>query len=161
MALAHALAPEGVIAAAGEDRVGIQSLQREHAGIPAGGNHRYLAALLRGGIHGSKVLGNAGMGVKRIDDVKEPGIGRGLLRQIGGAAAAEHEHVQFVFVLLNLADAHHPGAAGVNRGGVASREHCDKFHILRGIDRNLYAAAQIAVTENSDFQSHDAYLIKI
>src|SRR5699024_6754629 len=60
MTLAYAFAPESIIFAVGENRIGIHSVQREHSGIPAYGDNAYMSAFCRSTIHIIEMLRNPG-----------------------------------------------------------------------------------------------------
>lgn len=102
MALADALAPEGVIRAVRQDGLGVQPVQGEESRIPAHRNDGHFSALFRGGIHRREMLGDLRMGVKAVDYMIALCKAGRLLWQIGGAAAAQNHHVNGVFHRVRL-----------------------------------------------------------
>ena len=153
MALAHAAAPEGVVAALGQDHVAEQALQREQAGIPAARDQAHMAAFLRRGIDGGEVLRDVVVGVEAVHDVAEPGVARGLLGQVRRAAAAQDQHVDVVggarLKLACIANRHALGGDG-HRGGVAAREHRGELRVRILADGQLHAAPDVAVAQDAD-----------
>ena len=106
MSLADALAPEGVILALGQDGGGIQAVEGEQTGIPAHGDHGNVISVPRGGIHRSIMGRNLSMIVKAIDHVEFPGKRRRHDRQIGSAAAADDQHIQFILPIGHIIHRH-------------------------------------------------------
>ncbi len=102
VALAYALAPEGVVLAAGENGVAQHTVEGEETRIPADGDDAHLPCLLRCLIDILKVLGDPGVGVEAVDHIEEGGVLRGHLGKVGRAAAAEDEDVNFVLPLCSL-----------------------------------------------------------
>ena len=79
VALADALAPEGIVRTVWQDAVAQQTLQAEHTGVPADADKCHMACLFRSLIAGGKMLGDSGMGIKTVHHIKVLGILRGLL----------------------------------------------------------------------------------
>ena len=156
MSLAHALAPEGIILAVGQNGVAKQTVQREHAGIPADRDHRDMSALACGFIYVFKMLRDLGVGVKAIHHVKAL-CKRGRLHgQIGRRSPANDHHVNFISHFHDLVGRHHgnPRGAELDRVGVAARKDRHKLHIAVLRDRALHAAPQISITKNTDANAH-------
>lgn len=102
MALADALAPEGVGLSLRENGPGVDPVQGKQAGVPAGGDDRRFSGGPGGGVHIGEVLRDAGVGVKAVHHVEQGGQPGGLLRQVGGAAAAEDHHIDGVNQFFRL-----------------------------------------------------------
>ena len=152
MALAHALAPEGVVLALGQNGRGIETVDGEQAGVPAQGDHGHVAALLGGGVHGGEVGRDVGMGVKAVDDVELLGQGRGHGGQVCGGAAAENQNVHLVLPAEDVVQRRHGDAGGADGQGsrVAAGEHHSQFHVRVLGDGALHAPGQIAIANNAD-----------
>ena len=158
MALADTPAPEGIVGPLGEHGLAQQAGQREEAGVPAHRNHRHLAPGLGGALHRGKVLGDAGVGVKAIYHVVEGGQFGGLLRQVGGAAAAENHHVNFFppGIPLRLACPAHRDARCERREGgrVPPGEDGGQGGVGVLPDGVLHAPAQVAVAHDTNTDCH-------
>ena len=161
MSLADALAPEGVILTAGKDRIGIQTVQGKHAGIPAAGNDAHLAALFCRFIHRREMLRDLRMGIKAVDYIKILNKFRSLHRKIRSASAAENHHVDFIFHscrFFHTADLH-----ALRQNGyclrIASSEHCRKFHVRILLNGTFHALSQVSIAQdtNSDLFAHSEF----
>ena len=161
MALADPLAPEGVVRALGQDGPGIQPVEGEQARVPAAGDHRHLAAGLGAVVHGGEVLGNAGVGVKAVNHMEVPGILRGLHRQVGGAAAAEDEHIHLVLVLQRLAGGVDRNPFGQDGDGfrVPAGEYRGQNHVRVLTNGALDPPAQVAVAHDTNSNLHVFFLL--
>ena len=101
--------------------------------------------------------------VKRVDYVVQGSVARGLLRQVRGAAAAKHKHVDVGSVLrkgIGGIDRHAFGQRG-QRGRVATREQRDQPHVGVLANGQLDATAQVAVAQdaNADFRHGELLLL--
>ena len=92
------------------------------------------------------------MGVEGVDHVVERSGCRGLLGQVGGGAAGEHEHVDVVGMGGQLRGGPDGDvlAERMHGGRVAAGEHAHQFHIVVGGDGQFNAVAEIAIAENAD-----------
>ncbi len=70
MPLTDPLAPESIVPALRQDRIGIQTVQRKQTRVPPHRDNADVTALLCSGIYFFKVLWNARMRVKTINDMK-------------------------------------------------------------------------------------------
>ena len=142
MALAQALAPEGVGIALRQQGFAHDAVDGEHAGIPACGNQGCGFARLRGRIHGGEVFRNAGMGVKAIDQIECSRQGMLLYSQIIFGAAAEDEDIQLA--LLRVQSRHfeyrRAGVQGLNLCRWAAAEYTSDLHIGVLRDGSFYPA---------------------
>jgi hypothetical protein len=150
--VAHALAPEGVGLAVGQQGLGIDAVDREQARVPAGRDQRRGLAGARRGIDGGKVLGDAGVGVEAVDDAKaRRQLGR-LLGQIVLGAAAQDQYVELAGVARQRGHAVHrrAGHQGLDAGRVAPGVDAGHAHI--GVVRHggFDAAPEVAVPDDAD-----------
>ena len=150
--LADAAAPERIVRAVRQDRRRIQAVQRKHARVPPAGNQRDMAALFGRRVHRVKVLRNVGVGVKRVDDVEITRKHRRHLRQVSGAAAADDDQVDLVFVLQQVGRRKDRGAGqGFDAFGRAPRKDADQLCVPGLADGALHAAPKVAVAVNCKF----------
>ena len=150
--LGDAAAPEGVVGAVGHDGVGVNARDREHARIPAHRDDGHVPRLAGHRVDGGEVRRDVGVGVEGVDHVVERSGCRGLLGQVGGRAAGEHEHVDVVGVGGQLRGGPDGDvlAERVHAGRVAASEHAHQFHVVVGGDGQFNAAAEVAIAENAD-----------
>jgi len=154
VALAHATAPERVVGALRQDAVAHQAVEREQARIPAARDERGLAGARRRGVHGREVGGDVRMRVEAVHDVVERRVVRRLLRQVGGAAAAEDEHVDGLIAALERCGRLHGQAFGghLHARRVAARIHRHQLNVIVLTNGQLDALAEVPVPEDS--QTH-------
>jgi len=152
MSLAYALTPEGIIVTVGEDAVAEKPLEAEHAGIPAGRDQGDMAARAGAFVTVFEMLGNLAVIIKAIYDGKVLGEGRTLDGKIGGTAAAEDQHVDVVAVGQQVVDVidRNGGTERFQRGRIAAGEKGDLLHVGILAERQLNAAAKIAVADDGD-----------
>ena len=151
VALAHALAPERVVAAVRQDGLAVKAVQREHARIPADRDHTELAALFARRVDGVKVLRDLRVRVEAVDHVEILRELRGLLRQVVRAAAAEDHDVDLVRHARGVRHrVDRRAGLCLQRFGAAARENADELHILCTGQRAFHAAAEISVSCNAD-----------
>ena len=137
MTLTYAFSPEGIILAVGKDGVGVKAVEREHTWIPADGYYGYLAALSGCVIHSFEMLWNVGVSVKAVDHVEVRRKGGSHFRQVGGAASADNQHVDVVFVACDLRGGKNLcfGKGGFDRFGRSAGKYPEK--IIRKCGRCL------------------------
>ena len=152
VALAEALAPEGVGGAFGQQRLADDAVDGEHAGVPAGGDERGLVVGTRRRVDGGEVFGDAGVGVEAVDGVEQCGQLRALLGQVLLGAAAQDQHVDLPGVAGQRVHAVHRHAGGerLQLRGRAAGVDADELHVGAAGDGGLDAAAQVAVAGNGD-----------
>ena len=152
MALAYALAPEGIVLALGQNGRGIETVDREQARVPAQGDHSHMAAGLGGSVHGGEVGRDVGMGVKAVDDMKLLGQGRGHGGQVRGGAAAENQNVHLVLPAEDVVQRCHGDAGGADGQGsrVAAGKYHSQIHVCVLGDGAFHAPGQIAIANNAD-----------
>ena len=99
------------------------------------------------------------MRVKAVDNIKQLGVLGGLFGQIGRAAAADHQHVNFVFHRFRHVGVQHLSGLGCNfeGGGIAAGKYRAQFHIRILRNRCFNAAAEVAVAKNANFDGHIVY----
>ncbi len=149
MALAHALAPEGVGVAARKNGFRKDSVDGEQTGIPAAGNDGGRSGCLRSRIDVREVFRDPCMGIEAVDHIEDGcNFGR-LVRKIRSAAAAEDDHIHFILPCCHVAHGYDGHAAFRLHGfRISSRKDTDKLHVIRSGNRRLCAFAQISVTCN-------------
>ena len=159
MALADALAPEGIAFALGQHRRGVRPVQREQARIPAHRDNAQGADGAGGRVHGGKVFGDPGVGIEAVDHREPLGKVRGLCGEVGGAAAAQDQHVDCVFHGLGLFGGQNvcAGGQGMNPGGVTAGKDGGKLHVRVLAHRALHPAAQVAVTHDANADTHSYF----
>ena len=145
--LADALAPERIRLAAGQDRVGVDAVEREHARIPSGGDDADLARFFGGGVNVGEMLGDARVGVEAVDHVVQRGKLRGHFGQVGRGTAADHQHVDRLLTRFKLRDGAHGHAGRVDGQAPGSAAGVNGDQLRIGIHFNgcLNASAEIAV----------------
>ena len=149
--LADALAPKGVGAAVRHDRAEIDARQREQARIPADAHGAEVACLFGGSVQRLKIFGDAGVGIEAVYRVEQLHDLRRLRGQVCRAAAAEDHHVDLADVFAHgVIPFHLDGQNRLHGGGVSAGEYRHDLHIFVLRRSVLYAAAQIAVTDNAD-----------
>ena len=164
VALADALAPERVVLTVRQDRIAVDAREREQARVPADRDDAEVAALLRRLVDVGEVLRDARMRVKAVDDVEVLRVLRRLLRQIRRAAAAEDHDIDLVLPRCHILDIddRHALRPDLDGRGIAAREDCDELHIRILFDCTLNAAAQIAVTKDTNANAHrNTFLFKL
>ena len=152
MPLADALAPEGVARAVRKHGVRIHAVEGEQARIPAAGDESRVAGLLRGLVDGGKMLRNPRVRVKAVHHVEQGRAARRLLRQIGGAAAAEDQHVETILPLRQDVRRKHRHIRRKDRhaGRIAPRKDSGQLHIAILPHGALHAASQVAIAQNTN-----------
>ena len=157
MALADAAAPERVVGAIGQERVAVQTVDREQARIPTARDERRLASAASSSVDSSEMLGDVRVRVEAVDDVVPLSVMRRLLGQVSRATAADDEHADVVgLAILKFFRAAHRSAfeLSLDRGGVASRENASELHVVVLRDCQLDATTKIAVPENANADCH-------
>ena len=155
--LAHALAPECISLAFGQDRLGIKAVDREHTGIPTAGDNGNVAALARGCIHVCKMLGDLCVCIKAINNREVLGNHGGLIGKIGGTAATEDHHINFANHILNIINMINSSCLRKNFDGFgrAARKDGNQIHIRVLCDGTFHTATEISVTNNSYANAHN------
>ena len=120
-----------------------------------------MAVCLCSSVHICKMLRDACVGVKAVDDVEQLRQRRSLLRQISRRTAADNQHIHCVLVLLDLGNRINRDAGGQELDSLrcAAGEYTNQLHIIVLTDGKLNTLAQvtIACNTNSDF-AHGNYL---
>ena len=104
------------------------------------------------------------MRVKAVDDVEVLRVLRRLLRQVRRAAAAEDHDIDLILPRCHILDIddRHALRPDLDGRGIAAREDCDELHIRILFDCTLNAAAQIAVTKDTNANAHrNTFLFKL
>ena len=160
MALAYALAPEGVRRTAGKNCARVNSVEREHAGIPSAGNDADLTCLFRSRIYIREMLRNMSVCVKAVDDIVKGCVLGSLYGQVCRAAAAKDQYIHRNFLLDQriLAVYFDAGCLDRKTRGITACKDTDQLHIRIVADRLLNASAKVSVTENSYSNSHVCFL---
>ena len=161
MALAHALAPEGIARALREDCVGIETVEREETRIPAAGDQGGATAGFRGGVHGGKMLRDSGVRVEAVHHVKQGGAAGRLLGEIRRAAAAEDQHVQLILPLREIVRRMHAhtGRKHGDGGRITAGKHSVQLHVRILPDGALHAASQVAISQNTNSNCHILFFL--
>lgn len=158
--LADPLAPEGVVVPVGQHAGPQGAHEGEQARIPAHRDDGHLAALPGGGVHVGKVPGDFRVGVEAVDEVEAPCVPRTQYGQVGGAAAAEDEYVDFLIHVLQGRDGvgARAAVAELQPGGVAAGEDPRQLHVRVLPDRALHAPPKVPIAgdPNSDFVHNKA-----
>ena len=102
MALAYALAPEGVGFAFRQHAVAQYAQQGEQARIPAYGNNGGSIVGFGYRFHVGKMFRNAGMGVEAVYRYKMLGQLRSLVDKIRGGTTAQDHNVDFIFIVQHV-----------------------------------------------------------
>ncbi len=162
MALADALAPEGIVLALGQDGGGIQPVHREQTRIPAHRDERNVTAFGCRPIHRREMGRNRRMGIERVNHVEVTGNSRGHLGQIRGAAAAENHYINLILPCRHVLQGQNRHVRGHNlhSGRIPAGENRSQSHIRILADGALHAPGQVAVTNDSDIYHRIHILIK-
>ena len=91
-------------------------------------------------IHISKMLRNASMGIKAVNNIEQLGHLRSLLGQIGSRATAQHQYINFILMLSSFGNIIYRHTLGYHlyRSRVATSEHCYQLHICILSDSRLH-----------------------
>ena len=152
MALRNATAPERVVLALRQDALGVEAIEREHAGIPAHGNDAHSTRRTGSGVHSGKMGGNLGVGVEAVHHVEHGGEGRSLLGEVSGTAAAKDHDIDLAlpaFDIIERADRHAFGQ-DLHRSGIAAGKNSHKLLIGIGGNGEFNTTAEVAITNNAD-----------
>ena len=111
-------------------------------------------------VNGGKVLGNFGVIVEAVDNMEVCGKCGRLRRQIGGTSATEDHHINGICHFSGAIGGKHGDAFCLNgqRIGIAPCKDSSKRHITVLPNCRFHAAAEIAITENTDTNAHVIYL---
>ena len=152
VSLGNAAAPEGVVRTLRQDAVGVQAVQREQARIPTAGDERAGAGVAGRRVDVREVRGDVGMRVERVHHVVQRRVLRRLLGQVGGAAAAQDEHVDVLVAGLKIGHGTNGHALGgdAHACGVATRVHRRQLHVVVLANSQLNATSQVSVSQNAD-----------
>ena len=156
MALAYALAPEGVVLALGQDAVHVQAVQGEHAGIPAAGDQADMTALLRSRIHVGEMSRDICVCVEAVHNIEQFRVFGGLDGKVSRAAAADHQDIDLVLHVRRrvLGKNRYTCRADLDRSGIAARKDGRQLQIIVLHDGAFNALGQVSVSEDSDLNAH-------
>ena len=107
------------------------------------------------------MLRDARMRIKAVNDIEILHVFRRLLRQIRRTAAAENHDVDLVLPGCNILDADNRYILrpDLDRCRIAARKDRHKLHILMLPHGALHAAAQIAISQNTNANTHEKALL--
>ena len=161
MTLGNALAPERVVLAFREDRLGIHAVQAKHTRIPTNGDHGNLVCALGSGVNSCEVLRNLGVRVEGVDHVEHRSVLRGKHRQVCSRATANDEHVHLVLPCFHFRNIENRNASSLDldRRRITTSENSDEFHIRSLLHGAFHTATEVTVTENSNL-CHKIILVK-
>jgi len=127
-------------------------VQGKQAGVPANGNQRHVAAGLRRRIHGVEVIGDSGVGIEAVHGGAQTRQPRPLHRQIVLGAATQDQHIDGLAMARDVIHAmcRNARCLQAKRVRIPPREHGDDLHVGILRNRQLDAASQIAVTDDTD-----------
>ena len=147
MALADALAPEGIITAARQDGIGIESVKGEHARIPANGYNSHMTAFLCSLVHCLKMPGDIGVGVKAVYYIEMRCHFRGLSGKVRGASSAKYHHVNLVLHGQNILCPANLGPLSQYAEAVRipPGEHCFQLHVGIVLNGTLHTPSKVSV----------------
>ena len=158
MALADASAPESIIVAVRQSRVGIESCHGKQTGIPSHGDHADVACSLCSRIDCRQVLRNVRVGVKTVDHIELACDLRRHLRQVCSAAPAEDHHVDVFCHLVHLLHRQDFRVRlDLHSIRIPSGEDCHQIHVSCLRYRRFNSSAQVTVSYDSYF--HIVYLL--
>ena len=103
-------------------------------------------------IHGSKVLGDARVGVKAVHGVEQRRQLRALFRQVFFGAATQNQHINLLGVIGQRVHRKYrrAGVQGGQLRGCAAGKNSDQRHVWVEGQAGLNATAQIAVAGDTD-----------
>jgi len=155
MSLAYAGAPERFIRPVRQHGISQQPQQGKQAGIPTHRDQRRRSGLPRHPVHRLEMFGNPGVGVKTVHCVKPLGQQRPLRDEIGGGAAAQDHHIDFIGVLFGIGQGN-AGSAACRARQLPAGKDPDQLHVRVLPDRQFRPLAKITVAHdsNSDFTIH-------
>ena len=150
--LGNTAAPERVVRALRQDAVGVQAVQREQTRVPTAGDERAGTGVASRRVDVREMRRDVGVRVKRVHHVVQRGVLRRLLGQVGGAAAAQDEHVDVLVAGLKVGHGTDGHALGgdAHACGVAARVHRRKLHVIVLANGQLNATSQVSVSQNAD-----------
>ena len=101
------------------------------------------------------------VGIKAVHDIEHLRVFGGLDGKIRSAAAADHQDIDLVLHICCrvLGKDRHACSADADRGGITACENSRQLQIFVLHDRALHALCQIAVTEDTDFDTHSCFLL--
>ena len=94
---------------------------------------------------------NIGVGVKTVHHVEIRRQSRSHLRQVGGTATADDQHVDVVFEVLDVGGGIHRRLR-LDGCRIPTGEDPNQFHIVVLVDSGLHPSAEVAVAVDSNFQ---------
>ena len=99
--------------------------------------------------------------IKAVHHVEHLRIFGSLYRKIRRAAAADHQDINFVLHVRCriLGKYRHTLCADFHRRGITACKNSCQLQIIVLHNGALHTLCQIAVTENSDFDTHSCYLL--
>ena len=152
VSLGHAAAPERVVRALRQDAVGVQAVQREQARVPAAGDERARAGFAGRRVDVREMRGDVGVRVERVYHVVQRRVLRRLLGKVGGAAAAQDEHVDVLVAGFQVGHGTNGHALGgdAHACGVATRVHRRELHVVVLANSKLNATSKVSVSQNAD-----------
>ena len=152
MSLGNAAAPERVVRALRQDAVGVQAVQREQARVPTAGDERAGTGVTSSRVNVREMRRDVGMRVERVHHVVQRRVLRRLLGQVGGAAAAQDEHVDVLVAGLKVGHGTNGHALGgdAHACGVAARVHRCELHVVVLANGQLNATSKVSVSQNAD-----------
>ena len=148
VSLTYALAPESIGCAAGQNALCVNSVEREHTGVPTAADKRELAVFFSGFVYIGKMLRDVCVRIETVDYVEILCNSGSLYGQIRSRTAAEYEYVYIVFVFCDIVGFIYLYTLGerLNTLGISSRKYCRQSGIGIVCDCALYSLAEIAVT---------------
>ena len=156
MALADALAPEGIGLTVRKNGLCVDTVQGKQSRIPTHGNDSHSVSFFAGLVHIGKMLRDSCVGIKAVDNVEVLCQLRCLYRKISCASAAENQHIDLIFVRSRLGDRINLYALCLNLHGfrVSSGKYSHKLCIRILSNGKFYAAAEITITCNTNSCLH-------
>ena len=152
MPLADAFAPECIGASLRQDRLRIQTVQREHSRIPAYGYDPDLLPCFRCFVYILEILRNPCMCIKAVDGIKIRRDLRAHHRQIRRRTAAQHHNVNLVLHRQHIVHMLYRSALCVylHRRRVAPCKYCLQLHIFIAGNGKLHAPSDIPISNDPD-----------
>ena len=148
MSLAYALPPECVILSFRKDGIRIQTVQGEHARIPAHGDDTDFISFLCRCIHVCVMLRDPCVCVKAVDHIEHARKLRRLHRKVCGAPAAQDHNIDLLFPVSRVRNTAHRHilCQDLYIPGIPAGKYCRKLHIRILLYRAFHASSKISIT---------------